>query len=129
VHAIRGQENEHNEIRNQEGDVEGVGVVETLKSLIQKMLANVLADTFWRGQNRVRQVQNVRGYEQGFRRSYSTGFDGALEVSASAAATCDTVGGVLIQRLGYRASFLGLAGIALIAFALLWLAVPETLKS
>jgi predicted MFS family arabinose efflux permease len=33
----------------------------------------------------------------------------------------------LIERLGYRASFLGLAGIALLAFALLWFAIPETL--
>jgi predicted MFS family arabinose efflux permease len=36
---------------------------------------------------------------------------------------------MLIQRFGFRASFLGLAGIALLAFALLWLAVPETLAS
>jgi MFS family permease len=43
------------------------------------------------------------------------------------AATSNTVGGLLIQHLGYRASFLGLATIALIAFAVLWLAVPETL--
>jgi predicted MFS family arabinose efflux permease len=35
---------------------------------------------------------------------------------------------VLIQHIGYRASFLGLAGIALLAFALLWFAVPETLS-
>jgi predicted MFS family arabinose efflux permease len=44
------------------------------------------------------------------------------------AASSTTIGGLLIQRLGYRASFLGLAGIALLAFALLWLAVPETLS-
>jgi predicted MFS family arabinose efflux permease len=44
------------------------------------------------------------------------------------AATSTTIGGVLIQHLGYRASFLGLAGIALVAFALLWFAVPETLS-
>jgi predicted MFS family arabinose efflux permease len=43
------------------------------------------------------------------------------------AAASTTFGGVLIQHLGYRASFLGLAGIALLAFALLWFAVPETL--
>lgn len=43
------------------------------------------------------------------------------------AAFSTTVGGELIQRLGYRASFLGLAGIALVAFALLWVSVPETL--
>src|SRR5467141_351365 len=43
------------------------------------------------------------------------------------AAASTTFGGVLIQHLGYRASFLGLAGIGLVAFALLWFAVPETL--
>jgi MFS family permease len=44
------------------------------------------------------------------------------------AAVSTTIGGALIQHLGYRASFLGLAGIALLGFALLWLAVPETLS-
>jgi MFS family permease len=44
------------------------------------------------------------------------------------AALSTTVGGVLIQHIGYQASFLGLAAIALIAFVLLWLAVPETLS-
>ena len=43
------------------------------------------------------------------------------------AAASTTVGGVLIQRLGYRASFLGLAGIAMLAFVLLLFTVPETL--
>jgi MFS family permease len=43
------------------------------------------------------------------------------------AAASTTFGGVLIQHLGYRESFLGLAGIALLAFALLWFTVPETL--
>ena len=45
------------------------------------------------------------------------------------AAASTTFGGVLIQHLGYRASFLGLAGIGLVAFALLWFAVPETLSN
>jgi MFS family permease len=43
------------------------------------------------------------------------------------AALSKTIGGLLIQHLGYRASFLGLAGIALLAFAVLWFAIPETL--
>jgi MFS family permease len=43
------------------------------------------------------------------------------------AALSTTIGGVLIQHLGYRASFLSLAGIALVAFAVLWFAIPETL--
>jgi MFS family permease len=45
------------------------------------------------------------------------------------AAASTTIGGVLIQHLGYRASFLGLAGIAFIALALLSSAVPETLSN
>jgi MFS family permease len=47
-----------------------------------------------------------------------------LGIGAAASAT---VGGLLIQHAGYRASFLGLAAVALFAFALLWFAVPETL--
>ncbi|MGA3092831.1 MAG: MFS transporter [Terriglobales bacterium] len=44
------------------------------------------------------------------------------------AALSTTIGGILIQHLGYRASFLGLSGIALFAFAMLWFAIPETLS-
>jgi MFS family permease len=44
------------------------------------------------------------------------------------AATSNAVGGLLTQHLGYRASFLGLAAIALLAWLLLWLSVPETLS-
>jgi predicted MFS family arabinose efflux permease len=45
------------------------------------------------------------------------------------AAASTTFGGVLILYLGYRASFLGLAGVALLAFVLLRFAVPETLSN
>ncbi|MGA8199093.1 MAG: MFS transporter, partial [Candidatus Sulfotelmatobacter sp.] len=44
------------------------------------------------------------------------------------AALSTTIGGILIQRLGYRASFLGLSVIALFAFAVLWGLIPETLS-
>jgi predicted MFS family arabinose efflux permease len=44
------------------------------------------------------------------------------------AALSTTVGGTLVQHFGYRTSFLGLAGIATFAVALLWFAVPETLE-
>jgi MFS family permease len=43
------------------------------------------------------------------------------------AAASNTIGGLMIVHFGYRASFLGLATVALAAFALLWLTVPETL--
>jgi MFS family permease len=42
------------------------------------------------------------------------------------AALSNTIGGVLIQKFGYKASFLGLAGIALVAFTVLLFFVPET---
>ncbi|MGB8885947.1 MAG: MFS transporter [Candidatus Korobacteraceae bacterium] len=42
------------------------------------------------------------------------------------AALSNTIGGTLIQYFGYVLSFLTLAAIALIAFAVLWFAVPET---
>jgi MFS family permease len=44
------------------------------------------------------------------------------------AALSTTIGGALIQHFSYRASFLGLAAIALAAFLVLWLMVPETLQ-
>ena len=43
------------------------------------------------------------------------------------AALSATVGGQLIQHSGFRTSFLGLGAIAVLAFATLWIAVPETL--
>ena len=43
------------------------------------------------------------------------------------AALSATVGGQLIQHAGFNTSFLGLGAIAVIAFATLWAAVPETL--
>lgn len=43
------------------------------------------------------------------------------------AALSTTVGGALIQHAGYRASFLSLAAIAVLAMAVLCLGVPETL--
>jgi len=45
------------------------------------------------------------------------------------AALSTTIGGLLIQHIGYRASFLGLSTIALCALGLLWAAVPETLPN
>jgi MFS family permease len=42
------------------------------------------------------------------------------------AALSNTVGGAMVQLSGYPASFLGLAGVALIAFLLLWFTIPET---
>jgi predicted MFS family arabinose efflux permease len=53
---------------------------------------------------------------------------GALATTVGVgAALSNAIGGLLIQKLGYRASFLGLAGVALVAFCLLYVAIPETL--
>jgi predicted MFS family arabinose efflux permease len=45
------------------------------------------------------------------------------------AALSATVGGQIIQRMGFKASFLGLAAIAVCAFSVLLFAVPETLRA
>jgi MFS family permease len=58
---------------------------------------------------------------------FNTAAGALATVVGIGAAASTTFGGLLIQHLGYRESFLGLAGIALLAFALLWIAVPETL--
>jgi predicted MFS family arabinose efflux permease len=42
------------------------------------------------------------------------------------AALSNSLGGMLIQYFGYRASFLGLAAVAAAAFVLLWFTIPET---
>ena len=60
---------------------------------------------------------------------------GHFNLAQGALATCvglgaalsTTLGGTLIHRFNYAASFLGLAAVACIAVGLLWLAVPETL--
>src|SRR5206468_10343560 len=45
VYAIRGEQDENHEIRNQQRQIEGVGVIKILESLIEKMLANVLPES------------------------------------------------------------------------------------
>lgn len=45
------------------------------------------------------------------------------------AASSNSVGGWLVSRFNFGASFLGLAAIAVAAFGLLWVAVPETLNA
>lgn len=44
------------------------------------------------------------------------------------AAVSTTIGGQLIHRVGFHASFLGLAGIAVVAFSILLIGVPETMQ-
>ncbi len=44
------------------------------------------------------------------------------------AALSNAIGGVLVQRISFSASFLGLAAIGVAAFAVLFLGVPETAR-
>lgn len=54
---------------------------------------------------------------------------GALATAVGlGAALSTTFGGKLIQHESYRASFLALGGVAAVALALLWFAMPETLN-
>jgi len=55
---------------------------------------------------------------------------GALATMVGIGAALSTaLGGCLIQRWSYKASFLGLAGVAAVACTLLWTALPETLTA
>lgn len=61
---------------------------------------------------------------------------GHFNLAQGALATCvglgaalsNTYGGTLAHRYGFATSFVGLAGVAVLALALLWLGVPETLE-
>ena len=44
------------------------------------------------------------------------------------AALSNSLGGAIVQRFGYNASFLGLGAVAIVAFAVLCFSVPETLR-
>ena len=55
---------------------------------------------------------------------------GSLATAAGlGAALSTTFGGKLIQHFSYRVSFLSLGAVAVLAFALLWTAIPETLTN
>lgn len=54
---------------------------------------------------------------------------GALStVFGLGAALSNSLAGFVVQQAGYNAAFLTLAGVAAVALALLWLAMPETLE-
>ncbi|NWC18777.1 MFS transporter, partial [Pseudomonas gingeri] len=54
---------------------------------------------------------------------------GALStVFGLGAALSSSLAGFVVQQAGYNAAFLTLAGVAAVALALLWLAMPETLE-
>jgi MFS family permease len=103
------------------------GVLYTLTHAAGVLIAIQTLDGVANGIFGIVSVLVVKDRTQGTGRFNMTAGLLATMVGIGAAAST-TLGGVLIQHLGYRASFLGLAGIALLAFALLWFAVPETLS-
>jgi hypothetical protein len=55
VHAVGGQENQNNEIRDQQRHVKRIGVIQPLECGVEKMLPDVLANA-------------PRGYKSGYKR-------------------------------------------------------------
>jgi hypothetical protein len=65
VHSVGGQQDQHNEIRNQQRAIERVGVVKTLKSLIQQVLAKIGPNAFGGSPRGQRRKQDEIRTEQG----------------------------------------------------------------
>ena len=51
MRAVRSEQDKHDEIRDEQRHVEGVGVIKALESRIEEMLANVLSNTAGRGKS------------------------------------------------------------------------------
>jgi hypothetical protein len=74
MHSVSGQQDEHNEIRNQQCPIKRVGVVKPLKSLIQKMLAEHRPDALGGGPRSQRRKHDEIRTQQGCDENlYSTG--------------------------------------------------------
>src|SRR5579863_3319927 len=71
VHPVGGQQDQHNEIRNQQRAIEGVGVVKALESLIEKMVAEVGPNALRRSPRGQRRKQDEIRAEQGVRSKFS----------------------------------------------------------
>ena len=67
MHPVGRQQDQHDEIRNQQRAIERVGVVETLKSLIQQMLAEIGPNALGGGPRGQRRRQDEIRTEQGVR--------------------------------------------------------------
>ena len=50
MRAVRREQDEHDEIRDEQRHVEGVGVIKAPESGVEKMLSNVLSDATGRGE-------------------------------------------------------------------------------
>ena len=58
VHAVRRQQDQYEEIRNEQGDVETVRVIEALKRAVEKVLANVRANALGGNDGGKPQIRN-----------------------------------------------------------------------
>ncbi len=116
----------------------------TLASRVRRPASPWIAYTLTHARGLLIAVQTLdRRRERHIRRRFDSGYQrqnardwpiqhgggGACNGGRNRAAASTTIGGTLIQRLGYRSSLLGLSGIALRAFALLWFTVPETFSN
>lgn len=67
VYAVRSQQDQDDEIRNQQGEIKAVDLVEALESLVEKMLADVLPNAAI-GQTNCQTRQAMRRDENGTQR-------------------------------------------------------------
>jgi predicted MFS family arabinose efflux permease len=87
----------------------GIQVLDGLANSIFGVVSILVIADLTRGTGRFNVTQGALGTAVGVGASLSTAF-----------------AGFLVERFGYSFSFLGLAAIALVAWVLLWTAVPET---
>lgn len=89
----------------------GIQVLDGIANAIFGVVSILVIADLTRGTGRFNITQGALGTAVGIGASLST-----------------TFAGYLVQRSGYSFSFLGLAGIGVVAWLLLWAAVPETLR-
>jgi hypothetical protein len=61
MRPVSRQQDEHNKVRNKQCDIEGVGVINTSKRRVEKMLANVLAKASGGSQAGAKSIQDEKG--------------------------------------------------------------------
>jgi MFS family permease len=88
----------------------GIQVLDGVANAIFVVVSILVVSDLMRGTGRFNLAQGALGTAVGLGAALST-----------------TLGGILAHRLGWAASFLGLASVAALALALLWITIPETL--
>ena len=76
VHAVEGQQDQHDEVGNQQRKVEGIGVIQALERRVEKMSAQVVAESprfhQYSAQHHERSVQERAPVEKSRRRHHLT---------------------------------------------------------